>query len=112
MPVVAQEYIEVDDRGVAKIIGTKSKVRMVVIDHNQGWPPEKIHEEYPHLSLSQIYAALAYYYDNKDAIDREIEEGDRFVEEMRAKNPNTLTREMLVERWKKLHPDRPVPGSD
>ncbi|WP_263983816.1 hypothetical protein [Nostoc flagelliforme] len=28
--------------------------------------------EYPHLSLAQVYAALAYYYANQEAMDREI----------------------------------------
>ena len=34
---------------------------------------EEIVEQYPHINLSQIYAALAYYYANRDEIDRELE---------------------------------------
>jgi uncharacterized protein (DUF433 family) len=110
MPVVSLEYIEVDDRGVAKLIGTRTKVRQVVMDVQSGMTPEQIHEQYPHLSLSQIHAALAYYYDHKAAIDEEIAEGIRFAEEMRAQHPNRLTREEWVARWKARCPDRPVPG--
>ncbi len=110
MTVVPLEYIEIDDRGVAKLIGSRSKVRQVVMDVQNGKTPEQVHDAYPHLSMAQIHAALAYYYDHKDAIDAEIEEGRRFVEEMRAKNPNRFTRAELVARWKALYPDRPVPG--
>jgi uncharacterized protein (DUF433 family) len=95
MNVVPLEYIEVDDRGVAKLIGTRAKVRQIVMDQMNGMTPEQIHEAYPHLRLAQIHAALAYYYDHKDAIDAEIEEGRRSVEEMRTKNPNRHTREEL-----------------
>ncbi|MEA5567249.1 hypothetical protein [Anabaena sp. UHCC 0399] len=28
--------------------------------------------EYPHLSLAQVYAALAYYYANQEVMDQEI----------------------------------------
>lgn len=112
MPVVPLEYIEVDDRGVAKLIGTRAKVRQVVMDILSGLSPAQIHEQYPHLSMSQIHAALAYYYANKDAIDAEIEESKRFADEMRAKHPNGFTRAELEARWKALHPDRPLPRSD
>ncbi len=95
MPVVAIEHIEVDDQGVAKIVGTRSKVRQIVIDTMNGYTPQKIHEAYPHLSLAQIHAALAYYYDHKAEIDAEIEAGSRFADEMRSKNPNRHTRSEL-----------------
>jgi uncharacterized protein (DUF433 family) len=112
MTTVPLEYIEVDDRGVAKLIGTRTKVRMVVIDSNAGRSPAWIHKQYPHLSLSQIHAALAYYYEHKDEIDREIEESARFADEMRAKNPNRYTRAELEARWKQLYPDRPLPSPE
>ncbi|HET6572255.1 MAG TPA: DUF433 domain-containing protein [Fimbriiglobus sp.] len=100
MPIVAIEHIEVDDRGVAKIVGTRSKVRHIVMDTMNGLSPEDIRVQYPHLSLAQIYAALAYYHDHKAEIDKEIEEGLRYADEMRAKNPNRFTRAELEARWR------------
>ena len=52
-------HIVLDERGVAYIAGTRIKVRHIVIERN-AWnkSPEQIHEEYPRLSLGQIYAAL------------------------------------------------------
>ncbi len=35
--------------------------------------PEEIVHSYPHLSLGQVHAALAYYYANKAAVDRDLE---------------------------------------
>ena len=68
-PYTGTMHIHRDERGVAWIDDTNVKVVEVVLDHVQGNSPEQIHEEYPHLSLAQIYAALAYYYDNRQEIE-------------------------------------------
>ena len=76
--------IDLDDRGVAWIGGTKVKVTEVVLDKvAHGWSPEEIHFQHPNLSLAQIHAALTYYYENQNGIDEQIrrglEESDRLV---------------------------------
>ena len=58
-----------DERGIAWIDDSNVKVVEVILDHVQGQSPEQIHEDYPHLSLAQIYAAIAYYYDYQQEID-------------------------------------------
>jgi uncharacterized protein (DUF433 family) len=68
--------IELDDRGVAWIGGTKVKVTEVVLDKiAYGSSPEEIHFQHPHLSLAQIHAALTYYYENQSHLDAEIRRG-------------------------------------
>ena len=37
-----------------------------------GLTPEELVEKFTHLSLSQIYDALAYYYDNRSEIEQDI----------------------------------------
>ena len=102
MPIVAMEYIEINDRGVAKIIGSRSKVRQIVMDVRNGLSPADIHEQYPHLSMAQIHAALAYYYDHTAEIDAEIEAGRRVADELQAaqRNNDHLTRAELERRWR------------
>jgi uncharacterized protein (DUF433 family) len=92
-------HISLDDRGVAYIAGTRIKVSHIAIERNV-WKrsPEAIQADFPHLTLSQIYAAFAYYCDHQAEIDEQIAEGDRYVEQMRAQYPNPLTREELMER--------------
>jgi uncharacterized protein (DUF433 family) len=86
MPAVAgYAHIELNQEGTPVIAGTRTKVVMIAVDHNaQGWDANRIRQEYPYLSLGQIYSALAYYYDHKDDIDRAIAESDRRFEELRA----------------------------
>ena len=42
------------------------------------------------LTLSDVYAALAYYYDHREEIDQSIREGEAFAEAMRAKTPSKV----------------------
>jgi len=50
--------------------------------------PTEIVTTYPTITLAQVHAALAYYYDHRDEIQAEIEEERRFVEELRAGQPS------------------------
>src|SRR5438128_541072 len=85
MTMVPIEYIEVDDRGVAKLVGHRIKVMHLVMTRmTEGGGPEEVHAQFPHLSLAQVYAAFAYYYDHKDQVDAQIQEDWRQAEEMRA----------------------------
>ena len=68
--------IELDDRGVAWLGGTKVKVTEIVLDKMAyGWSPEEIHFQHPHLSLAQIHGALTYYYENQSSLDETIRRG-------------------------------------
>ena len=68
--------IELDDRGIAWIAGTKVKVTEVVLDKiAYGSSPEEIHFQHPNLSLAQIHGALTYYYENQDKVDEQIRRG-------------------------------------
>ena len=72
MTAVNISHIALNDAGTAFIDGTRTRVAMVVMDKMNGLSPEQIHESYPYLSLSQIHAALAYYYDHQPQLDAEI----------------------------------------
>lgn len=54
------------------IAGTRMTVQNIVMDSQAGLSPHEIVTEYPHLSLAQVHAALAYYYANQEAMNREI----------------------------------------
>jgi len=68
-------HIRLDERGVAWIDDTRSKVIEVAMDHlAHGWSAEDIHRQYPHLSLAQAHAALAFYYDHQTELNADISE--------------------------------------
>jgi uncharacterized protein (DUF433 family) len=73
---VLTTQIEPDERGIASIGGTRTKVTEVVLDKiAYGWSPEEIHFQHPHLALAQIHAALTYYYENQTELDEQIRLG-------------------------------------
>ena len=84
MAVAAIEHIDVDDRGTARVAGTRTKVIQIVMDKRaNGWGPEEIQAQYPHLSLAQVYAAFAYYYDHQAELDQQIDQDYREAETLR-----------------------------
>jgi hypothetical protein len=70
--------------------------------------PDEIVSAHPSLTLSEVHAALAYYYENRAQIDADIREGQRYAEEMKAKAPPSLLKQKFEQR-KPHAPDDPVP---
>ena len=79
---VIAEHIEIApgiSGGEAQIAGRGIKVRDVVIWHEKmGLSPRQIVSRYPMLSMSDVHAALAYYYDRPSEIEQQIA-GERTV---------------------------------
>lgn len=99
MVAVINSLIEIDEQGVPWISGANTKVIEVVLDKMaHGSSPEEMHVQYPHLSLSQIHAALSYYYEHQAELDADIERRDREVEALRTQQSNPLTRQELEQR--------------
>jgi uncharacterized protein (DUF433 family) len=62
---------------------TMKIVELVVEQQACGWSPEELHFQHPHLTLGQIHSALAYYWDHREELDRDIERRLEQVEELR-----------------------------
>lgn len=69
------------DTGEPVIEGTRITVRDIVEQWKLGISSEEIPMVYPHISLSQVFEALAYYLDNKDEIESYIK-GNRIQESL------------------------------
>jgi uncharacterized protein (DUF433 family) len=77
--------------GKPRIAGHRITVSDVAIWHERmGMSPDEIVFEYPTITLSDVHAALAYYYDHRDEVDQEIRESDQFVEQFRAGAPSVV----------------------
>jgi uncharacterized protein (DUF433 family) len=58
--------------GRARIAGTGVTVRRVVSLYQLGLSPEDITDQIRHLTLAQVFAALAYYHANRDEIEADL----------------------------------------
>jgi uncharacterized protein (DUF433 family) len=71
--------------GRLRINGMRITVNEIVVWYKQGYGPEEITDQYPHLTLAQVYTALAYYHANREEIEADLAaerlEADRLEQE-------------------------------
>jgi uncharacterized protein (DUF433 family) len=81
------KHIHLNENNIPVIADTTMKVvELITSVKEYKWSPEQLHENYPHISMSKIYAALSYYWDHKLEIDTDIERRYQLVEKMRNEN--------------------------
>ena len=77
--------------GRPRIDGHRVTVADVAVWHErQGLSPDEIVDRYPSLTLTDIHAALAYYFENRDRIDADIVDSERRADLFRAGRPSIL----------------------
>jgi len=82
--------------GKPRIAGHRITVQDIVVWHERmGLSADEIATEYG-ISLADVYAALAYYYDHRHDLDRVIHADEHFVAELRKRIPSKL-RETLAD---------------
>src|ERR1700704_1013760 len=59
--------------GRIRIDGTRITVNQIVVLYKQGYSAERIVDEYPHLTMAQVYAALAHYHANQEEVEADLE---------------------------------------
>jgi uncharacterized protein (DUF433 family) len=80
--------------GKPRIAGHRITVLNIVVWHERiGKSADEIAAEYD-LTLADVYAALAYYYDHRSEIDRDIEDSKAFVKALRESTPSTLNQKL------------------
>jgi uncharacterized protein (DUF433 family) len=96
---MVQQHIQTDQSiGKPCIAGTGIRAWDIYVLHErQGRTPDEIVAAYPHITLADVHAALAYYWDNKDEIDGQMKEANEFVEQLKAANgPGPLAGKLAV----------------
>lgn len=106
---VIREHIEIveGERGPkARIAGSRIRVQDIVIWHEKlGLSPDEIIRDYPTITHADIYAALAYYWDNRDEIEQRIEDSEALAVEFQSMNPGPLAENFPRIRDHRLFPD-------
>ncbi len=77
--------------GKACIQGTRIRVLDIASasDH-LALSPDEICDQYPELTLAQVHSALAYYYENREEIQADIESDRKSVERFRRDHPDQV----------------------
>ncbi|HEY3243223.1 MAG TPA: DUF433 domain-containing protein [Phycisphaerae bacterium] len=93
METILDHHIEISPavrEGRPRIAGRRITVADVAIMHlHLGQSLEAIAGKYD-LPLGAVYAAMAYYHDHREEVERTIQEDEAFAEAFRHKNPSLL----------------------
>lgn len=80
--------------GKPRIAGHRITVQNIVVWHERmGMSADEIATEYS-ITLSDVYAALAYYFDHRNEIDASIEQSNSFVDGLKENVPSKLSRKL------------------
>lgn len=102
-PTLTKQYVEQTGEGFF-IEGTRISLDSVVYAFLNGESAENIAQNFPLLSLEQVYGAIAFYLANRELIDAYLaekeKEFDRLRQSLREKNL-TLYKKLLAAQQKK-----------
>jgi uncharacterized protein (DUF433 family) len=96
MTATATAHLWLDERGVAWIDETNVKVIEIALDRIANeWSAEEIQLQAPYVSLAQIHAALAYYYDHQREFYEQIARDREEVRQLAAHAADSPLRRRL-----------------
>ena len=73
------------------IAGHRIRVQDIASDYERtGLSPDEICDAHPGLSLGQVHAALAYYFDHRDEITAEMDADRNFAESFKKQNSSSV----------------------
>jgi len=92
-PVLVQHIVK--KRGIcggkACVAGTRIRVQDVYVWHElRGQSVDAIVVEFPQLNKAEVYAALAYFWDHREEILKQMADEDALVREIKARTPSKL----------------------
>ena len=85
--------------GRARIDGHRIRVMDIVIPYERhGLSPDEIVLQLPSLRLSEVHAALAYYYDHTQEIENDIREDVQLANRLMAGSPSVIEEKLSATR--------------
>ena len=85
--------------GRACIAGHRVRVMDIVAWHEKrGYCPDEIVEMFPGITLADVYAALAYYFDHRQEIEDDFKDSDQWAERLKTNIPSKIPAELREQR--------------
>lgn len=67
-------YVRTDEHGVMRVGETRVMLDSVVAGFDRGFSAETIQEQYPALSLEEVYGAIAFYLGHREQVEAYLQE--------------------------------------
>ena len=85
------------ERGTPRIAGTRIRVQDVFVWHElQGQSADEIVSRFPQLTMADVYAALSYYWDHRDEIQRDMQAESDLVTRLRQQSVSPLAEKLAA----------------
>ena len=79
------------------VAGTRIRVQDVFVWHElQGQSADEIVSRFPQLTMADVYAALSYYWDHRDEIQREMQAESDLVTRLRQQSVSPLAEKLAA----------------
>lgn len=79
-------YVRTDEHGVMRVADGRVMLDSVVAAFRQGHSPETIQQQYPSLTLEQVYGALTYYLAHAQEVEDYLQRQSKIWAEWQAKS--------------------------
>ena len=98
--IASKVYVHEDEQGALRVGSTGVALDSVVHAFQQGHSAETIREQYPALSLEDVYGAIAFYLANREEVHRYLERQEQRWQELRQRAEQTPS--PVVERLRTM----------
>ena len=88
--------------GRLRIDGTRITVNQIAVLYQQGHNAEEIADQYPHLKMAQIYAALAYYHANQEEIEADLAAEEKEADVLAKAQNGSIEKEIWLKAFNEL----------
>ena len=72
-----------DSDGVIRVTGSRVTLDSIIDEFKRGATPEQIQEDFPSLTLREIYGVIAYYLEHRDTVEGHLRQQEQAAEETR-----------------------------
>src|SRR5438094_7126584 len=90
--------LHTDPHGTVRVGGTRVTLETLLASFLDGAAPEQIIQDFDTLKLADVYAVIAYYLTNRQAVDAYLEDQRKKGEEVRRKMEAVFDQAGLKER--------------
>ena len=90
--------LQTDADGWVRVGNTRVTLDTIVVAFQQGATAEKIAQQYPTATFSDIYAAIAYYLRHRDEVEAYLAEGKQPSDALRQKHEANCDRQGIRDR--------------
>lgn len=111
LQVTFPDLLSCTPQGTWRITGTRVSLDSVIHAFWEGATPEEICQDFPSLSLAQVYSVIAYYLTHREKVDAYLKEqqqaAEKLRQELKARHGDFLAdlrQRLLARRHTQAHP--------